>query len=409
MATIIDKRFMTKNTQSGSRGKFIEKHKEIIKQKIRDSIIKGNLKDFDQIDKKIKIKAKDLSEPEFGFQEGTGSTDQILTGNKKYKKGDEIIKPSGGQGAGKSKGGTKGPDSDDFTFILTQDEFNKLFFEDLALPDFIKKALISNTKEIKHAGYTRHGSPSALNIKKTMLNLLGRRFSTIGRLTKKLKLTRNEVVRTQKLPKLDDIDVRYNFKDKLEVPCAKAVMFCLLDVSGSMGEKEKDLAKRFFILLNLFLEKNYDLVDIVFVRHSDTAEEVDEKTFFFDPASGGTIISTGYSKINSIIKDRYNPSNWNIYVAQASDGDNYENDMEDMEVVLTRDLLPVTQYFSYIEIENAFSRFLNIVNMDGTDDGSDVLKLMEKLMQSNRNLNAKKIKDYKDIYPVFRELFKKKG
>src|SRR5207245_8525304 len=105
-------------------------------------------------------------------------------------------------------------------------------------------------------------------------------------------------------------------------PVAQAVMFCLMDVSGSMSEHMKDLAKRFYMLLYVFLKRRYKHVDIVFIRHTDRAEEVDEQTFFYGPPSGGTLVSSALQAMHEIVRDRFNPPDWNIYAAHASDADN---------------------------------------------------------------------------------------
>jgi uncharacterized sporulation protein YeaH/YhbH (DUF444 family) len=208
----------------------------------------------------------------------------------------------------------------------------------------------------------------------------------------------------KKSPLIEDIDLKYNFKDKVEVPTTKAVMVCLMDVSGSMGEKEKDMAKRFFILLNLFLKRNYTTVDVVFVRHAETADEVDEETFFHGRISGGTIISSGYEKISQILKAKYNPEQWNIYIAQASDGDNWEDDNQEMEKVLVSQLLPISQYFAYIDIINPM---FDMIYRGASSGGSNTFKIMNRLMKSHKNLQARIVKNYEEIFPVFRSLFKK--
>ncbi len=127
-------------------------------------------------------------------------------------------------------------------------------------------------------------------------------------------------------------------------------MFCLMDVSGSMGEREKDLAKRFFILLHLFLERRYKSVDIVFIRHTHDAQEVDEETFFYSRQSGGTIVSTALEKMLEIQRARYATADWNIFAAQASDGYTQSGDARRCVELLDSALMPICQYYAYIEI-----------------------------------------------------------
>ncbi|MGO6907737.1 DUF444 family protein, partial [Rhizobium ruizarguesonis] len=128
--------------------------------------------------------------------------------------------------------------------------------------------------------------------------------------------------KSRRIPYIDPLDVRYRRFENEPKPVAKAVMFCLMDVSGSMSEHMKDLAKRFYLLLYLFLSKRYKKVEIVFIRHTDKAEEVDEETFFYGPATGGTLVSSALAAMRAIIAARFDPAEWNIYGAQASDGDN---------------------------------------------------------------------------------------
>lgn len=423
---IIDKRFLPKNNTSSSRKKFIDRYKGAIKSRIKEIVSKNSIKNFNKGSKKIKIEVDDLDEPQFELDSESGNQKRIYIGNKKFKKGDLFPKSRSGSQKG-SKAGGRGDGEDSFEFILTEKEFTDLFFEDLELPNLIKREFIGSAWEVQHAGFSRYGGPSSLNIKKTMLNSLGRRIAIKNGRNKlnqcdgcmnndpinesghhvsaypngNIVCTKNLYKSSRKIQYIEDIDLRYNFKEKVDVPTTKAVMFCLMDVSGSMGEREKDIAKRFFILLNLFLRRNYDIVDIVFIRHTEEAEEVDEEKFFYDRASGGTIVSSGYDKINEIITSRYDPEQWNVYIAQTTDGDNWEDDNSYMEEVLTQKLLPITQYFAYIDIASGAYRYFDSKAKSG------LMEIMERLMINNGNLQARMVQDYRQIYPVFRSLFKK--
>ena len=142
--------------------------------------------------------------------------------------------------------------------------------------------------------------------------------------------------------------MRFNAFTEQPVPTSQAVMFCLMDVSGSMGEREKDLAKRFYMLLHLFLKRRYEKVDIVFIRHTHDAQEVDEQEFFYSRQSGGTIVSTALDKMLEIQKERYATADWNIYAAQASDGYTQSGDARRcVEMLNARDhaALPVLRLY----------------------------------------------------------------
>ena len=181
-------------------------------------------------------------------------------------------------------------------------------------------------------------------------------------------------------------------------------MFCLMDVSGSMGEREKDLAKRFYILLHLFLKRRYEKVDIVFIRHTHEAQEVDEHTFFYSRQSGGTIVSTALEEMMGIADKRYATDDWNIYVAQASDGYTQSGDAQYCVELLTEKIMPICQYYSYIEIldEREMEVFAD------EESGAELWRAYRKVHRLWHNFAMTRISKPSDIYPVFRQLFVKR-
>ena len=202
------------------------------------------------------------------------------------------------------------------------------------------------------------------------------------------------------VPFIDPIDVRYNRFTRVVVPRAKAVMFCLMDVSASMGEREKDLAKRFFILLHLFLKRKYERVDVVFVRHTHEAKEVDEHEFFYGRETGGTVVSSALEEMIAIRDKRYSPAEWNVYCAEASDGDNSSGDTEHCLDLLNEHILPSTQYFAYIEIADR-----DISSHWSGGDSKELWRGYQSLTEEAPNFAMRKVANPADIYPVFRELF----
>ncbi len=152
-----------------------------------------------------------------------------------------------------------------------------------------------------------------------------------------------------------DRHLTYEYDDDFPKPSAKAVMFCLMDVSGSMGQEEKNTAKVFFWLLKEFLKEAYEHVELVFIAHTTEAKEVDEKEFFYGQETGGTIVSTCLQKTKEIMAERYPPSDWNIYSAQASDGDNDSRDNAAVEKLM-EDLLPHLQSHYYVEVVNEWRK-----------------------------------------------------
>jgi uncharacterized sporulation protein YeaH/YhbH (DUF444 family) len=376
----------------------------------------------------VSIPSDGISEPVFRDSDAGGDRQRVLPGNKEFVTGDRIDKPKGGQGGRGRKGADDGDGEDDFTFALTENEFLDLLFEDLELPDLIKASL----KDAKHAeprraGYSSDGMIPNLNVLRTMRQSLSRRLALrrpsraeVEKLEARLKeiadLPPSEALRLEEvrlreelkrlkhlqraIPYIDPIDVRYNRFTRVVVPRAKAVMFCLMDVSASMGEREKDLAKRFFILLHLFLKRKYERVDVVFVRHTHEAKEVDEHEFFYGRETGGTVVSSALEEMIEIRDKRYSPAEWNIYCAEASDGDNSGGDTDHCVDLLTEAILPSMQYFAYIEIADR-----DISSHWSGGDSKELWRGYASLAETAPNFAMRKVSNPADIYPVFRELF----
>ena len=223
----------------------------------------------------------------------------------------------------------------------------------------------------------------------------------------RLEAARAELARQQRrtklIPFIDPLDVRYRRLESTPKPVAQAVMFCLMDVSGSMSEHMKDLAKRFYSLLYLFLKRRYKHVEVVFIRHTHEAEEVDEQTFFYSRETGGTVVSTALEEMASILEERFKPADWNIYAAQASDGDNAPSDNAKTAALLTSTILPACQYYAYLEV--------------GADDDvpaggerpTTLWRTYAIVNGPDSPIAMRKVRHRRDIFPVFRDLFQKKA
>jgi len=211
--------------------------------------------------------------------------------------------------------------------------------------------------------------------------------------------------RRRRIAYVDPVDIRFNRFEPQPLPNANAVMFCLMDVSGSMTEHMKDLAKRFFALLHLFLTRCYTHVELVFIHHTDHAAEVDEETFFYSTVTGGTLVSSALEEMIKVVGARYNPEDWNIYVAQASDGDNISRDNATTLALLRNQILPFSQYYAYVEV--------------GADDPlpmgltgqreSDLWAAYGELAETVPHFAMRKVHHRREIYPVLHELFRKRG
>ncbi|MCK2166191.1 YeaH/YhbH family protein [Thalassospira xiamenensis] len=438
MLYIVDRRKNPKGKSLGNRQRFMRRAKAQIKKAVEDTIRTRGITDINSGDS-ITIPGKTLHEPGFHHARRGGDRNYVLPGNKKFVPGDRIARPqSGDGGAGGSQASPDGEGEDEFQFSLTRDEFLDIFFEDLELPDLLKKSLKQTTAyRTARAGFSVEGTPSNLSLVRTMRNSLARRIGLrrpktaqvrdledriaalqakaekrpSGKLTKTDEDTLHILLaeleeakrRMKAIPFIDPIDTRFNQFQQIPDPNTQAVMFCLMDVSGSMSEQMKELAKRFFMLLHLFLHRRYEHVDVVFIRHTSRATEVDEETFFYSRETGGTIVSTALEEMKRVLKDRYPTDQWNIYAAQASDGDNYSNDGAKCTALLAEDLLPKCQYYAYIEITD--EREAEIFS---SAEGETALwKAYAPVARTNARFALKRVTKAADIFPVFRELFAK--
>jgi hypothetical protein len=428
----IDRRKNPKGKSLGNRQRFLRRAKVQIKEAVNKSLRDRSVQDLDK-GEKITIPSKSTAEPRFRLSPDAGERQWVAPGNKEFGEGDQIKKPpkQGGKGGGKDASDS-GESEDQFQFTLTQDEFLDIFFEDLELPNLIKRSLKElRSKAYKRAGLTVAGSPTNLNLVRTMRNAHGRRLAlkrpstremnelkerlfALERISepneaeiaeKKALLEKLQIMEARRrwAPFIDPLDARYNAYEPTPVATTAAVMFCLMDVSGSMGEREKDLAKRFYMLLYLFLKRRYERVDVVFIRHTHHAEEVDEETFFYSRQSGGTVVSTALEKMLEIQRARYSAAEWNIYVAQASDGYTQSGDAKRCVEMLDEEVMPISQYYAYIEILD--ERELEVFS--DKDSGAELWRAYRTFAPKWKTFAQTRIAKSSDIFPVFRELFAK--
>lgn len=426
---IIDRRLAGKNKSIGNRERFLRRHKEQIREAVRRAVDGRGIRDMEK-GEDIRIPKRDIAEPVFGHAQG-GVRETVHPGNREYIRGDRIERPKGGAGgAGGSQASDSGEGEDDFVFHLSKEEFMQVFFDDLALPNLTRTQL-SETPEWKshRAGFTSDGTPSNLHVVRSMRGAIGRRIAIgsesrreLRHLESRLESLKHHKVpltegtpghemrqheikeieeriehlrqRISRIPYLDPIDLRYRSRVRVPVPTSKAVMFCLMDVSGSMDESRKDLAKRFFILLYLFLTRHYDKIDIVFIRHHTQAQEVDEQNFFHATETGGTVVSSALVLMEEIVRARYPSSDWNIYGAQASDGDNWHHDSGRCRELLAQQILPLCRYFAYVQV---------------AEEEQNLWDEYSQLAADSKIFAMRKVTEAANIYPVFRDLFKKEG
>ncbi|WP_246065596.1 YeaH/YhbH family protein [Hydrocarboniclastica marina] len=428
MTHVIDRRLNGKNKSAVNRERFLRRYRKHIKKAVAEAVQKRSITNIEQ-GENISIPSRDLKEPIFHHGRG-GKREMVHPGNKEFIAGDRLPKPPSGSGGGTGDGqaSDQGEGMDEFVFQITQDEFLEFLFDDLALPNLARKKL-KDTETFKYvrAGYSTQGTPAKLNVVRSLRGAYGRRLSLGGSRRRKIRELEAQLAelqaapdvpdpafskkdqiqaleeeiaalksRVKRIPWIDEIDLRYNQHLKQPQPATSAVMFCLMDVSGSMSQMHKDIAKRFFILLYLFLKKNYQRIDVVFIRHHTSAKEVDEEEFFYSRETGGTIVSSALKLMQQIIEARYSPAEWNIYAAQASDGDNWNDDSPVCGKILSEQILPLVQYYSYVEIT--------------PQDHQMLWYEYEKLQQAHpESFAMQQIADAADIYPVFRQLFERKA
>src|ERR1700744_6526537 len=341
---IVDRRLNPGSKSLENRQRFLRRAKALVQGAVKKSSQDRDIKDVLE-GGEISIPLDGMNEPRFRREGGT--RDMVLPGNKKFIEGDML--PRSGEGSGKASAPGEGDSEDAFRFVLSRDEFVDLFLDDLELPDLAKRKLAeAESHSLQRAGYATSGSPANISISRTVSRALARRVAlrrprpqAIAAPAAELAECEDEKRRTEllaeiealkgkakRIPFIDPIDIRYRRFETVPKPVAQAVMFCLMDVSGSMTEHMKDLAKRFYMLLYVFLKRRYRHVEIVFIRHTDRAEEVDEETFFHGPATGGTLVSSALQAMHDIVRSRFRPADWNIYAAQGSDGDNSGSDGE---------------------------------------------------------------------------------
>ena len=417
---VIDRRLNPSGKSLPNRQRFLRRAKRVIRDAVRDASANRSIREIGN-GGVVVIPGTGIDEPRLRTGSG-GAHDRVFPGNKEFVEGDELARPpgsgGGGSGSGNNPGGGGGGE-DGFSIALSAAEFLEFFLEDLELPDLERRKLSKiEITGMKRAGYTVSGSPQNLAVMRTMRNAMSRRIAL--RRPKQDELDEADAAaergrdtddytdlqaaadalrgRTRAIPYIDPIDLRYRRFEPVPRPIAQAVVFCLMDVSGSMSQHMKDVAKRFFMLLFVFLTKRYKHVDIVFIRHTDEAKEVDEETFFNSRETGGTRVSTALEEMQKVIDARYPVADWNIYVAQASDGDNEPGDNGKAVGLMNERILPVCQYFAYLEVDEPHHH---------GGARSSLWRAYESIEPAPPAM--RRCTSRQEIYPVFRDLFRRQS
>lgn len=417
MSHVVDRRLNGRNKSAVNRNRFLRRYRKHIKKAVSEAVHNRSITDMEQ-GEQVSIPNEDIHEPVFHHGAG-GNREMVHPGNKEFVTGDRLPKPPAGEGGGSGQGqaSDQGEGMDEFVFQITQEEFLDFLFDDLTLPFLVRKKLKdTDAFQYVHAGFTSEGTPAKLNVVRSLRKAYARRISLAGKRKRRIRELEQQIAalatgdgqvaelqaeldelrrQVKQIPWIDELDLRYRQHRKEPKPATSAVMFCLMDVSGSMTQTHKDIAKRFFILLYLFLQKNYKRIEVVFIRHHTAAKEVDEQEFFYSRETGGTIVSSALKLMHRIIEERYPSDDWNIYAAQASDGDNWNDDSPVCRKLLQDRILPLVQYYSYVEITPHEHQAL----------WGEYSAVQESFPE---RFAMQQLSDASEIYPVFRRLFEPK-
>ncbi len=429
MSMIIDRRNLGTRS-SANQDRLQRRVRGRVKAAVEKLARRRSLGDMLDAEQPIAIPTKDLHEPSFRRDMRDTAWEQVLPGNKQFRQGDLIPKPldgDDGDGGGEGTAGASGGLGDDeIAIVLSADEFLAVLFDGLELPNLRQ----TRTEDIqieqwRRAGFVKEGSPSRMHIGRTMRTARARRMALRARkkheheeLTRRAETLEEEIRvrqdhgedtsierfrlaeirdeikalerKIKAIPFIDESDLRFAHIDQMPRPVTSAVIFCVMDVSGSMGDIEKDLAKRFFLLLYLFIHRQYRAVEIVFIKHHGEASECTEQEFFGAKEGGGTLVSPALALVEEIMAQRFPPEHWNIYVAQASDGDNAQ---DDNRLVQERalSLLPQLRNMFYLEVNQ--------------DQETALFRLYRQMSEDFPELLTARARHTEDIYPLFRSLF----
>ncbi len=422
MTSVIVDRRSHKGKSTANRQRVLKRLDGALKAQIDKLVSRHKLGEADKATE-VTIERKDVTEPRFTLDAVSGASERVIPGNDQYRVGDKIPSNGGegeGSGNGENAGEGSAEDEDTFRFVLSREEYLSLLFDELELPALLRTELLQiDESRFRRGGVVRYGNPASVCVTRTFKASIGRRLAAEMHLREALEAAEAALAnarergvpalvqaaemeleevrrRSSEVPFLDPVDLRHRSLVEVQTPCTAAVMFCLMDVSSSMDENRKDLAKRFFTLLYLFLTRKYKKVDLVFIRHTDEAQEVDEDTFFNGTQAGSTRVLSALAKMNEIIEARYPASHYNIFGAQASDGDSFGADSSESSGYLLSQLLPSTRYFVYAEVGGA------------PGQGATSLWSAYRSIESDR-FNMATVSARSEVYPALAKLFQKEN
>lgn len=401
-----------KEFNSGGRDRAAEdrrRHKELVEESIKKNI--GNIIAQESIigqskDKKIKIPIRSIKEYQFIYGKNVPG---VSSGDGNEKKGDKIAEDKAGKdGQGEGQAGNN-EGEDIYETEVTIEELINYLFDDLNLPDIDKKKLaeLESVQSTKKIGYQLKGIPPRLAKRRSVIEKIKRKQAYSRNRAENGSLSPEDNQQDEELSGLQEEneperfpfmeeDLRYYRVREDHKKDFNAVVICIMDVSGSMDQTKKYMARSFYFLLYQFILLKYSNVEVVFVAHTTVAKEVNEDEFFHKGESGGTYISSGYEKALEIIEQRYNPLSWNIYAFHCSDGDNWTEDNK-KAVESAQKLCEVCNLFGYGEIATGYYT------------SSSTIKSEYQNHVKNKNFTIVTMSKKEDILPGLKKLLEKEG
>jgi uncharacterized sporulation protein YeaH/YhbH (DUF444 family) len=297
-------------------------------------------------------------------------------GQGKAKPGDVFSDPSKQRGPGEKGAGGQEDGEVQLLLEFKVDDIVDWLWEEMQLPNLKARVGPSEETDYVREGWDRRGARSRLDRRRSFKELVKRRAAPGA------------------TPTFTDEDLRFRQLARRKQPAIHAVVFFLLDVSGSMSDRDRKLAKTFFFWVVQGLRREYRSLETVFVAHTTEAWEFTESEFFQVSGTGGTVTSTGLAKVREIIDERYNPNRCNIYLFYASDGDNSVSDATDAREQLTS-LCADACYTGYVEVSSGLSRQL------ATETG----RLFAELASAGCAAGSYALNDFEDVWGAVRHFF----
>ena len=441
--------FIFVDRRKTGRGKSLNNRQKLLKR-VKDSIKNAKPEDIDaggvqksgaghganSYTNPVKIARHALAEPTFHYDPHVGEREIILIGNDKWLKGDKFpVSGGSGSGAGAGNAGPGEEGEDDFIINISRSEFYDVFFEDCELPD-LKETHEKDLPEhiMQRAGFQKVGNPGQLSVIRSFKLSKARRLALTKDDREELTALQAELdtlmdpnhehvlgvkewalrceaisLRIQEIKDrilhisaFENVDLRYRKTEKVQVKASDAVLCMLMDVSGSMDEDKKRMARKFFSLQYAFIKRKYPQTDLIFIAHTDEPHEMDEEEFFTTRLSGGTVVSPAWALIHKIIKARYDATQTNIYISYAGDGDNWDSDNANViEEVETKGLLTKVRHVVYVQVGQSFAA--------GYGGAVSLWNVMTSIAGTNKKLATIKIADESEVFDAFKTLYGKKG